>query len=50
MSDRKTDESGRVDKNKAEKPVPDEIWPVHSAGARPQSVSLDRGDINEART
>ncbi len=50
MSDRKADKSDGVDKNKVRKLSLDEIWPVHSAGGWPQSVSLDRGDIYEGRT
>lgn len=39
-----------TDKNEAEKPVLDDVWPVHSAGGWPQGLSLDRGNIYEGRT
>ncbi len=42
--------SASTDKYMAEKPVLDDVWPVHSAGGWPQDVSLDRGDIYEGRT
>lgn len=39
-----------TDKNEAEKPTLDEVWPVHSAGGWPQDASLDRAVIYEGRT
>ena len=32
------------------RPSLDEVWPVHSAGGWPQSLSLDRAEIYEDRT
>ena len=32
------------------RPALDEVWPVHSAGAWPQGLSLDRADIYEGRS
>ena len=40
----------KADTSKGRKPSLDDVWPVHSAGGWPQGLSLDRGDIYEART
>ena len=47
MTDHKQKKNPKTDKGKRRRPVLDDVWPVHSAGGRPQDLSLDRADIYE---
>ena len=50
MTDRKPDKPQKPIREVRRRPALDDVWPVHSAGAWPQEVSLDRKNIYEGRT
>lgn len=50
MTDHKQNKPRKPISDVRGRPALDEVWPVHSAGGWPQSVSLGRGCIYEGRT